>query len=414
MRAIDQLSSIDSLRHAWKSRAGRLRKSCFGVDRVSASDFERDLDVNLRDIRRKLLDPDKGYQVTGLLALPKQKPNSDKFRVICIPTFADRLVQFAMLDVLRPKMRWLGLDNKVSYGIAPGRENSTASAQQVAVKTRSELPWVYKTDIQQFFDNIDRDLLRASVRKVVRHPSMNPLLDRFLATEIKDGFDRGWREIAKLNGIRVGRGIRQGMPISPLFAGAYLRDFDRKLIKWGVPVARYVDDLVAFFKSEAEALEFHLRVQEAFAEIGLSIDPLNEPGSKTGVYAPMASVPFLGMELARKPSGGYHLLASSDCIAQCAQRLKEAGSVDFLLEKNVTLTRMGQYFEAVARGFLTSYSDAANYEVLRRTIEESANGAQLRVLRNVFTREQLQSLNKKQQRFVGIDRDMLKPSKANK
>ena len=75
---------------------------------------------------------------------------------------------------------------------------------------------------------------------------------------------------------------------------------------------------------------------------------------------------------------------------------------------------MGQYFEAVARGFLTSYSDAANYEVLRRTIEESANGAQLRVLRNVFTREQLQSLNKKQQRFVGIDRDMLKPSKANK
>jgi len=268
MNAFQKSISLQSLHRVWKERRAHLRKSCFGIDRVSASDFERKLSRELREVQYRVA---AGFTPHGLLALLKPKPNGGGFRVICVPTFADRLLQFSILEQLRPRLPSMGLDNAVSYGLAPGGDRSVLGARKFACAARAERPWVYKTDIQKFFDNIDRVILQAAMKRVVRQPSLGPLLDAFLQTEIEGGLDPGWKAAVAKNGISAGRGVRQGMPLSPLYAGAYLRDLDRYLIRTGAPTARYVDDIASFFATEGEAFSFHKALKAKLSDLGLAI-----------------------------------------------------------------------------------------------------------------------------------------------
>ncbi len=275
MNAFQKSISLQALHRVWKERRAHLRKSCFGIDRISASDFERRLSSELREVQHRVT---AGFTPHGLLAILKPKPNGG-FRVICVPTFADRLLQFSILEQIRPRLRSMGLDNAVSYGLAPGSDRSVLGARKFACAARADRPWVYKTDIQKFFDNIDRAILQASIKRVVRQPSLGPLLDAFLQTEIEDGLDPGWKAAIAKNGINTGRGVRQGMPLSPLYAGAYLRDLDRYLIRTGAPTARYVDDIVSFFATEAEAFKFHKSLKTQLSDLGLTIGEPGEPES---------------------------------------------------------------------------------------------------------------------------------------
>ncbi|MFZ5743660.1 MAG: reverse transcriptase domain-containing protein [Pseudomonadota bacterium] len=403
MNAFRKATSVVQLREAWRSKSKKLRASCFGVDRISASTFEEKLERNIRALHRDLIDVEQPYKSSGLLAIAKRKPNSTKYRIICVPTLSDRLVQFSILQELKPKLQAMGIDNSVSYGIAEGRDKSVIGARVFACSARSKHPWVYKTDIQQFFDNLERDRLREALSRVVKQPTLLPLIEKFIDTEITDGFDKRWRQIAVENGIVWGKGVRQGMPLSPLLAGAYLRDFDRQLAKSGVPVARYVDDIVAFFDTEAEAKGFHARISDALAAIGLNIGEPNVSGSKTTITAPSQPAEFLGMEIAYKPGGGYRLQVSKTCIADAAQKLRDAGQIDYLLEKRISLTSMGRYFESVIQGYLNAYDAANNRDDLRIAITTAADTAQANVLKDLFGKKKLQSLNDKQLRFVGIN-----------
>jgi RNA-directed DNA polymerase len=398
MNAFEKVTSSQSLHRAWIERRSDLRKSCFGIDRVTASDFERKLPRQLRDIQNRVA---AGFQPDGLLALLKPKPNGG-FRVICVPTFADRLVQFSMLEQLRPRLASMGLDNAVSFGLARGVDRSVVGARKFACATRTERPWVYKTDIQKFFDNIDRSLLQAAMKRV-RQPTLQPLLDAFLRTEIDGGLDAGWKVAVEKNGIVVGRGVRQGMPLSPLYAGAYLKDLDRYIIKTRVPTARYVDDIVAFFHTEKEAFAFHKSLKAQLADLGLTIGDPGEPKSKTIIYSPEAPAEFLGMELVRSPSGKYRLSIGTKVLDKIVQRIMDAQTPAALLERRVSLTNMGTYFRSLQAGFLQAYGAAENKDDLEKVMAAAVKKAQRRVLINVFGQTQLDALGPTERRFIGVD-----------
>lgn len=406
MTAFQQASSMAALHKAWSDKARQLRKTCFGVDRIGAQSFEQKLNANLRELNHRLKAKER-FRADGLLAIAKKKPNSEKYRIICVPTVGDRVIQFSLLSVLKPHLAGMKVDNPVSFGIAEGVDKSVVGARKFACRARAERSWVYKTDIQQFFDNIDRPTLCDSISKVVRQRSLHPILHSFVDAEISDGFDKAWPEIASRNGIRSGRGVRQGMPLSPLFAGIYLRDFDRRLISWGIPAARYVDDIVAFFPTEKDALVFHKRISDALGDLGLTIGEPNAEDSKTQILGPSQPVEFLGMQLSRNPAGGYRLHVSDDCIRDCASRLHDMGNLEILLEKKVTLTTMGRHFDAVSVGFLSAYSAASNHDKLEAAIKTAANAAQLRLLRDLFGSQRLAALNTQQQRFLGVNREGL-------
>ena len=407
MSAFERAVTHDNLTAIWHDKFKKLSRSCFGVDRVSAEKFEINRAREIRKIRSSLFEESAPFASDGLLGLAKKKPNSDKYRIICVPTMADRLIQFALLRTLKSRLRPMGLDNSVSFGIAEGADRGVKGARTFACNARDQHPWVYKTDIEQFFDNIDREKLSSALTRVVRQRSLLKYLEVFLHTEITEGFDREWRTIVKENGIHKGRGIRQGMPLSPLLAGVYLRDFDRLLVKTKVPVARYADDIIAFFDTEARARDFHDRLSDALTHIGLTLGSLDLEGSKTQIIAPGKPAPFLGMEICRSPAGAHRLHVSADCIADCVKRIQNSGDLDYLTEKNVRLTGMAQYFRSIVNGYIHAYSEAQNRDDLRAAVEHAAQGAQAAILRQLFGQERLESLSCKQFEFLGVKRDQI-------
>ena len=401
MSAFEAATSTAALRAVWKRERGRLRRSCFGVDRVTGTTFEDTLDRQFRELRRRLK---SGFRGRGLLALAKPK-DSGGYRIICVPTIADRLIQFSLLEQLRPHLKTMGLDNSISYGVARGRDRSVLEARKFACRARDEREWVYKTDIHRFFDNIGRDVLACSVKRVVRQRSLHPLLLTFLQTEIEAGLDPDWKAVIAECGLRAGVGVRQGMPLSPFFAGTYLREIDQWITSRGVAAARYVDDIVAFFSSEAEALAFHLALKERLARLGLSIGEPNASGSKTALYEPGVPAAFLGMEISKSPLGPYRLQVAASTIAKVVERIDDMKDVTKLLAADVRLTTMGRHFGAVEYGYLNAYAEAQNRDDLRDAMSKASQAAQATVLGEVFGLERLSQLGASQWRFLGVDRN---------
>ncbi|MBA4758699.1 reverse transcriptase domain-containing protein [Sphingosinicella sp.] len=371
--------------------------------------FERALDRQLRELRFRVT---SGFKPHGLLAFAKPKENGSGNRIICVPTIADRLLQFSILNQLRPRLLAMGMDNPVAFGLAPGSERSVLGARKFACKARNEYPWVYKADIHKFFDNLERTKLSDAVSNTVRQPSLVPILHSFLATEIEDGTERGWRSIVSEAGIRRGLGVRQGMPLSPFYAGVYLRNLDRQLARRGVPVARYVDDIVAFFSSEAEAHAFHTFLKSALGHLGLSIGEPGSSDSKTVIYNPDTPATFLGMELSRRGHGPYQLRVAPSNIATISSRIGSWNSIAALLEKRVTLTTMGGYFKSVIEGYLNAYSAAQNRDDLRKAIERASVAAQASILRDLLGVDRLQRLSSMDLQFLGVDAEVLLADKS--
>lgn len=64
------------------------------------------------------------------------------------------------------------------------------------------------------------------------------------------------------------QGVRQGMPLSPLFANFYLCDFDDLIKKAGLNCIRYADDLIFFSDSEKNANTFTLSAKLTYILLG--------------------------------------------------------------------------------------------------------------------------------------------------
>src|SRR5215510_14331526 len=148
---------LDWLKEAYR----RTRKDgAVGVDGVTAEDYERDLGGNLQ----ALLDRAKSgtYQAPPVRRVHIPKGTGTETRPIGIPTFADKVLQRAVVMALEPIYEQDFLD--CSYGFRPGR-----SAHQALESFRNQLMscrggWVLEVDIRKFFDNLDHGHLRRFLR----------------------------------------------------------------------------------------------------------------------------------------------------------------------------------------------------------------------------------------------------------
>lgn len=400
-----RIASQGALRAVWKTRRSRLIKSCFGVDRIAGPQFQNNIDAHLVQIERRILSTD--FRPDGLLAIAKPKGNGAD-RIICVPTIADRMIQFSMLEVLRPQFARMGVDNLISYGIAEGRERSVFGAREFACRERGRRPWVYKTDIQKFFDRIPREELRKAIERRIRQPSLVPLLRSFMSAEITDGLDRDWRQKIAAAGIVQGLGVRQGMPLSPLLAGVFMIDLDRWLLKLGSPVARYVDDLIAFFPSEKACIDFDIALRDRLARSGLSIDELGSEGSKTRIYSPSEPAEFLGMEITPPVDSRCKLIVPTKVIVKIIKRFEEVASSTELLKQRVHLTSMDTFFLALVDGYSNSYLAADNFKDFNNSIQEAALAARDTVVLEIFGGH-IDQLSERQQEFVGFALGSLLP-----
>lgn len=214
--------------------AVRANRGCAGVDGVTIGAFGRNLGQNLQALRHEL--QSEGYRPLPLLKILVAKKNGEP-RPLCIPCVRDRVAQKAILSRIEPKLEAEFED--CSFAYRKGR-----SIRQVVEKIRllynAGYRWVVDADIDQFFDNVDHDLLMEKFLAVVDDAAIAGLVRNWLAAPVWDG--------ERLEPLE--RGIPQGSALSPIMANLFLDELDEAMLAAGFAYIRYADDFVVLCKSK--------------------------------------------------------------------------------------------------------------------------------------------------------------------
>jgi len=223
------------------------------------------------------------------------KPNG-KLRPLGISTVRDRVAMTAATLVLEPIFE-ADLPPEL-YAYRSGR-----NAQQAVTEVEEQLfrghPDVVDADLADYFGSIPHaDLMKSVARRIVDRRVLH-LIKMWLECTVEETDDRGGKR-RTTEARDTGRGIPQGVPISPLLANLYMRRF---VLGWkqlglekrlGARLVTYADDLVILCR-RGRADEALQQLRVLMSKLKLTV---NE--EKTRICCvPESSFDFLGYTFGR-------------------------------------------------------------------------------------------------------------------
>jgi RNA-directed DNA polymerase len=251
----------------WNAYQGTRKDGATGVDGQTAADYEVDLLGNLRSLLERA--KSGTYQAPPVRRVRIPKGTGPETRPLGIPTFEDKVLQRAVVQVLEPLYEQDFLD--CSYGFRPGR-----SAHQALEALRQQTTamggcWILEVDIRKFFDTLDQAHLRELLQLRVRDGVLLRLIGKWLNAGVLEDGNLTFPEA----------GTPQGGVISPLLANVYLHYvldvwFEREVkprLKGQAFLIRYADDFVMGFACEADARRVLEVLPKRFAKYGLAVHP---------------------------------------------------------------------------------------------------------------------------------------------
>jgi group II intron reverse transcriptase/maturase len=238
-----------------------------GVDGQTAAEFS----AHLRDNLQALLGQAKSgtYRAPPVRRVHIPKGTGGDTRPLGIPTFADKVLQRAVVMALEPLYEQDFLD--CSYGFRPGR--SAHQALQALWQQTMAMGggWIVEVDIRKFFDTLDHAQLRELLQLRVRDGVLLRLIGKWLnAGVLEDGCLT-----------HPEAGTPQGGVISPLLANIYLHYvldvwFEQEVkprLSGHAFLVRYADDFVMGFACEADARRVLEVLPKRFGKYGLALHP---------------------------------------------------------------------------------------------------------------------------------------------
>ena len=257
--------------------AVKRNRGAAGIDKVSISMFETNLEANLASLMRELKAGSFQPMPARRVYIPKAP---GKFRPLGIPAVRDRVAQEVLRQLLSPLFESIFHDH--SYGFRPKRGCHQA-VEKVKEIHRQGYCVVLDADIQGFFDNLSHTAIMTELSKVVADGNILRLVQKFLSAGVMEG--------GKYQATRVG--TPQGGVVSPLLANIALNLMDWKLEQAGFRFVRYADDFVVLCKSEQRAKEALELIGNLLAEqLGLVLSP-----EKTHITTFKKSFAFLGFQI---------------------------------------------------------------------------------------------------------------------
>jgi len=261
---------------ARKTRKRKRYKAC-------AEDFELHRETILGALREKLLDgswrPDP-YR-TFTIHDPKE-------RLICAPSYGDRIVHHALCNIVAPVIERTFVDQSHSCRIGMGTGSARATCRRCVRRFRYAL----KLDVAKYFPSIDHSILKGKIRRLIKCAPTLALVDTVIDSwHDTEGSIAWFCDDDLLTPLDRRRGVPIGALRGQLFANLYLTRMDHVVIEQLRPAGyvRYTDDLLLFSDSKAFLHEARIRLLEEMARERLKPHP-----TKCRVHACWEGIPFLG------------------------------------------------------------------------------------------------------------------------
>src|SRR5665213_3154940 len=276
----DKAYSVRTLEAAF--RKVKSNDGAAGVDRVTITRFEQNLEKELTRLSKALMDGTYRPQAIKRVMIPK--PGSHEKRPLGIPTVRDRVVQTALRAALEPIFEQEFLDG--SYGFRPGRSCHQALGR-VWRGLETGKVHVVDADLRKFFDTIPHELIVLGLKAKVSDGKLLALVNAFLKQGVMEfGEDEVWES-------DLSEGTPQGSVISPLLANIALHGMDLMGQEQGHELVRYADDFVILCSTKEEAETALEDVKSWVTKAGLKLHP-----DKTRIvdYGSGERFEFLGYE----------------------------------------------------------------------------------------------------------------------
>lgn len=250
----------DTLREAFNAIDGQ---KAVGVDKITKSEYGKNLDVNIINLHKRLMNGSYRPIPKREVLIPKA---NGKSRPIAIAGFEDKLVDWCVGTILSEVYEPLFIRNSFGY-----RKNKSAHNAIDAIYYTLESGIkanVVEIDFSNFFNTIPHRKLMKIVKKRISDKRFLGLIYRLLTGEI-----------LKNTGDKIAStiGTPQGGIASPILANIYLNEvvdqwFIENYSNYNNIIVRYADDAVFFFKDEDKAQKFIKELKERVAAYGISLN----------------------------------------------------------------------------------------------------------------------------------------------
>ncbi len=250
----------------------RLKRTALGLDGLSAEDICSG--EFYAELKSGIVSLSYSPQPLKRAFIPKEA--KDELRKLAVPSLKDKFAQNILTRELSGYFD-KSFSNR-SYAYRNGK--SYANAIYRARDFFKIYDFAVKTDIKDFFENIDHEKLLEILRANIRDSRIIRLIELWIKNGIFERFD--YRAHAK--------GVHQGDVLSPLLSNIYLNQMDKFLEQSGTEFVRYADDFVMFFASYEAAERGLARLKDFLKTISLS---LNE--AKTSIHGKDSEFAFLGV-----------------------------------------------------------------------------------------------------------------------
>jgi len=255
-----------------------------------ALNFSADLTYNLDQLRKELIE--RCYQPGEYNIFTIHEP---KERVIAAPKYRDKIVQFAIHNVINDDFERKFI--KDSYACQKGK-GTHAAADRIQhflrkAKWKWDRPWIIKADIKSFFYSIKHHIIKNILSKKIKCQDMLQLLCKI----IDNSPDQTGLPVSKYESelYYYDLGLPLGNVTSQLLANLYMNELDqfckrRLSLKLYV---RYMDDMCIVVNSREKAK----RIKKIISQFVIDKLDLKMNKNKTKIFPLKQGINMVGYKI---------------------------------------------------------------------------------------------------------------------